>query len=50
MKKLIVEGGSHVSGAFVNAGLVDEVSVFRISRPNDIPPQASCRVCQTSPV
>ncbi|SAL22421.1 5-amino-6-(5-phosphoribosylamino)uracil reductase [Caballeronia sordidicola] len=28
VKKLIVEGGSHVSGAFVNAGLVDEVSVL----------------------
>ena len=28
IKKLIVEGGSHVSGAFVNAGLVDEVSVL----------------------
>jgi riboflavin biosynthesis pyrimidine reductase len=26
--KLIVEGGSHVSGAFVNAGLVDEVSIL----------------------
>ncbi|MCY0387936.1 dihydrofolate reductase family protein [Robbsia sp. Bb-Pol-6] len=25
---LIVEGGAHVSGAFVNAGLVDEVSVL----------------------
>ena len=28
VKQLIVEGGSHVSGAFVNAGLVDEVSVL----------------------
>ncbi|MFL9900827.1 dihydrofolate reductase family protein [Paraburkholderia fungorum] len=28
VKKLIVEGGSHVSGAFVNAGLVDEISVL----------------------
>jgi riboflavin biosynthesis pyrimidine reductase len=28
VKKLIVEGGSHVSGAFVNAGLADEVSVL----------------------
>ncbi|MFM0550423.1 dihydrofolate reductase family protein [Paraburkholderia sediminicola] len=28
VKKLIVEGGSQVSGAFVNAGLVDEVSVL----------------------
>ncbi|WP_144109862.1 dihydrofolate reductase family protein [Paraburkholderia sp. BCC1886] len=28
VKKLIVEGGSHVSGTFVNAGLVDEVSVL----------------------
>jgi len=28
--KLIVEGGAHVSGAFVNAGLVDEVSVLLI--------------------
>ncbi len=28
LKKLIVEGGSHVSGSFVNAGLVDEVSVL----------------------
>jgi riboflavin biosynthesis pyrimidine reductase len=28
VKTLIVEGGSHVSGAFVNAGLVDEVSVL----------------------
>ena len=28
VKKLIVEGGSHVSGSFVNAGLVDEVSVL----------------------
>lgn len=27
-KRLIVEGGPHVSGAFVNAGLVDEVSVL----------------------
>jgi riboflavin biosynthesis pyrimidine reductase len=27
-KKLIVEGGPHVSGMFVNAGLVDEVSVL----------------------
>jgi riboflavin biosynthesis pyrimidine reductase len=30
VKRLIVEGGSHVSGAFVNAGLVDEVSVLII--------------------
>ncbi len=28
--KLIVEGGGHVSGAFVNAGLADEVSVLLI--------------------
>lgn len=28
LHRLIVEGGSHVSGAFVNAGLVDEVSVL----------------------
>lgn len=28
VKKLIVEGGAHVSGAFVNAGLVDEISVL----------------------
>jgi riboflavin biosynthesis pyrimidine reductase len=28
LKKLIVEGGAHVSGAFVAAGLVDEVSVI----------------------
>jgi riboflavin biosynthesis pyrimidine reductase len=28
VKKLIVEGGSHVSGAFVHGGLVDEVSVL----------------------
>lgn len=28
VRKLIVEGGAHVSGAFVNAGLVDEVSVL----------------------
>ncbi|WP_426118129.1 dihydrofolate reductase family protein [Pseudomonas sp. DSP3-2-2] len=27
-KRLIVEGGPHVSGAFVNSGLVDEVSVL----------------------
>jgi riboflavin biosynthesis pyrimidine reductase len=27
-KRLIVEGGPHVSGSFVNAGLVDEVSVI----------------------
>lgn len=27
-QRLIVEGGPHVSGAFVNAGLVDEVSVL----------------------
>lgn len=27
-QRLIVEGGPHVSGAFVNAGLVDEVSVI----------------------
>lgn len=26
--RLIVEGGPHVSGAFVNAGLVDEISVL----------------------
>lgn len=26
--RLIVEGGAHVSGSFVNAGLVDEVSVL----------------------
>lgn len=26
--KLIVEGGGHVSGAFVNAGLADEISVL----------------------
>lgn len=30
VKTLIVEGGSHVSGAFVNAGLVDEVSVLML--------------------
>jgi riboflavin biosynthesis pyrimidine reductase len=30
IRKLIVEGGGHVSGAFVNAGLVDEVSVLVI--------------------
>jgi riboflavin biosynthesis pyrimidine reductase len=30
VKKLIVEGGSHVAGAFVNAGLVDEVSVLML--------------------
>ena len=30
VKKLIVEGGSHVSGAFVNERLVDEVSVLII--------------------
>jgi riboflavin biosynthesis pyrimidine reductase len=30
VKKLIVEGGSRVSGAFVNEGLVDEVSVLII--------------------
>ncbi|KIG10742.1 dihydrofolate reductase family protein [Caballeronia concitans] len=30
IKKLIVEGGSHVSGAFVNAQLADEVSVLLI--------------------
>lgn len=28
IKRLIVEGGPHVSGSFVNAGLVDEVSVL----------------------
>jgi riboflavin biosynthesis pyrimidine reductase len=28
IQRLIVEGGSHVSGSFVNAGLVDEVSVL----------------------
>jgi riboflavin biosynthesis pyrimidine reductase len=28
--KLIVEGGSRISGAFVNEGLVDEVSVLII--------------------
>jgi riboflavin biosynthesis pyrimidine reductase len=28
VKRLIVEGGSHVSGAFVHAGLVDEISVL----------------------
>lgn len=27
-RRLIVEGGAHVSGTFVNAGLVDEVSVL----------------------
>jgi len=27
IRRLIVEGGPHVSGSFVNAGLVDEVSV-----------------------
>jgi riboflavin biosynthesis pyrimidine reductase len=27
IERLIVEGGAHVSGAFVNAGLADEVSV-----------------------
>lgn len=26
-KRLIIEGGPHVSGSFINAGLVDEVSV-----------------------
>jgi len=30
IRKLIVEGGGHVCGAFVNAGLVDEVSVLVI--------------------
>jgi riboflavin biosynthesis pyrimidine reductase len=30
ISKLIVEGGGHVSGAFVNAGLADEVSVLLI--------------------
>ncbi|XBS70149.1 dihydrofolate reductase family protein [Acerihabitans sp. KWT182] len=30
VKRLIVEGGGHVCGAFVNAGLVDEVSVLII--------------------
>jgi riboflavin biosynthesis pyrimidine reductase len=28
LKRIIVEGGAHVSGAFVSAGLVDEVSVI----------------------
>lgn len=28
IKHLIVEGGPHVSGSFINAGLVDEVSVL----------------------
>jgi riboflavin biosynthesis pyrimidine reductase len=28
IKRLIVEGGSHVSGAFAHAGLLDEVSVL----------------------
>lgn len=28
IKRLVVEGGPHVSGSFVNAGLVDEVSVL----------------------
>jgi len=28
IKRLIVEGGPHVSGAFVQAGLVDEISVL----------------------
>ena len=28
VKRLIVEGGSHVSGAFAHAGLLDEVSVL----------------------
>ncbi|MCY1423816.1 hypothetical protein D9M71_395420 [compost metagenome] len=27
-KRLIVEGGPHISGSFVHAGLVDEVSVL----------------------
>jgi riboflavin biosynthesis pyrimidine reductase len=27
-KRLIVEGGPHISGSFVNAGLVDEISVL----------------------
>lgn len=30
VKKLIVEGGSRISGAFVNEGLVDEISVLII--------------------
>jgi riboflavin biosynthesis pyrimidine reductase len=30
IERLIVEGGGHVSGAFVNAGLADEVSVLLI--------------------
>jgi riboflavin biosynthesis pyrimidine reductase len=30
ISKLIVEGGGHVSGAFVNARLADEVSVLLI--------------------
>jgi riboflavin biosynthesis pyrimidine reductase len=30
IEKLIVEGGGHVSGAFVNAGLADEVSVLLV--------------------
>jgi riboflavin biosynthesis pyrimidine reductase len=29
-KRLIVEGGPHVSGSFVNAGLVDEISVLML--------------------
>lgn len=28
IKRLVVEGGPHVSGSFVNAGLVDEISVL----------------------
>jgi riboflavin biosynthesis pyrimidine reductase len=28
IKRLVIEGGPHVSGSFVNAGLVDEVSVL----------------------
>jgi riboflavin biosynthesis pyrimidine reductase len=32
VKRLIVEGGSHVSGAFVNAGLANEVSLLILSR------------------
>ncbi|MGY1880485.1 dihydrofolate reductase family protein [Pseudomonas reactans] len=28
IKRLTVEGGPHVSGSYVNAGLVDEISVL----------------------
>lgn len=28
IERLVVEGGPHVSGSFVNAGLVDEISVL----------------------